>query len=263
MSKLTDKLEKVGQQTAAPLGFGSASKKDAANPALMIIGRGTPAELSKKTATSGDSIDAYVVELSSWTKATVEKVATALKDKVWGVRIPSITEDQTAALKKLGGDFAVLDIGTTPAAVLNDEDIGIFVTLGPDLDEDDARAIHELPMDGIFFRPHKDLFPVTMKSLLALLKTRSYIDKFLIMEAPASLTQGDLETLRNIGAAAIATDAKATKELKATKTAIVNLPKPKTKGRDRSIALVPQSAHSHDEHSHDHDDDDYEDDEDY
>lgn len=261
MSKLTDRLEKVGQPSIVPLGFGSGAKKVTINPSLLVIGQGSVANLVMKRVSSDKNFDAFILELNSWSKTAVEKVAKALINQVWGVRIPSITEDQTEILKTLGGDFLVLDIGDTSAKVLNDEEIGTLISLGPDVDENTARGIQDLPLDGVISESHKDLFPITIRSLFTLLKSRGLIDKFFILQTPESLQQDDLETLRNIGTVAIVTDARSTKRVKAIKTLISNLPKPKSK-KDRAIALVPQHGSSQDGHTHDPDDE-YDDEGDY
>ncbi|MBM3944784.1 MAG: hypothetical protein FJ317_04740 [SAR202 cluster bacterium] len=259
MSKLTDKLEKVGQQTAAAFGFGAAMKKGVTNPAILAFGKISPSDAGKKSLDG--AVDAVVVSLDKWSDDTVKKTGEALKGALWGVRTQSVSEDQMKKLRDAGCDFAVLDIGDTPSAVLNNEEFGVFLALGPALEEESARAIHELPMDGVFFQPKTSLFPITMESLFELLKVRSFIDKYLILETPAAIAKSDLETLRNVGVVGIVADGHAKGDLEATRKAIAELPKPKQK-KDRAMALLPPQAQAEHVHEHDDDDDDGYDDDD-
>ena len=253
MSKLGEKIEKLGQQTGSTMGFGAAARKNTTNPAMVLVGRATLDELKKKATVQDSAADAFLVELDEWPGEALDKAAEALKDKLWGVRIAQLDAEQLAHLKKLGCDFAVLDLGDTPAAVLNDEEFGKYLAIGPGLDEDTARAMHELPLDGVLYTPQDKLFPLTMRSLFELQKARSYVDKVFILAVPASVGQAELETLRNAGVAGLVADATAKKDLATTREAIRNLPKPKPPKKGQALALLPQYAQNDAaQHEHEH-----------
>ncbi|MBM3948118.1 MAG: hypothetical protein FJ312_02530 [SAR202 cluster bacterium] len=260
MSKLGDKIDKLGQQTGSTMGFGMATRKNATNPAMVLLGRGTLDDLKKKATVQDSAVDAFLVELGEWPGDALDKATEALKDKLWGVRIAQLDAEQAARLKALGCDFAVLDLGDTPASVLNDEEFGKYLAIGPGLDEDTARAVHELPLDGVLYTPQDKLFPLTLRSLFELQKARSYVDRPIILAAPASVGQAELETLRNAGLAGLAADATAKKELAATREAILNLPKPKPPKKGQALALLPQYAQNDAaQHEHEHEEPDEDD----
>jgi hypothetical protein len=264
MSKLGDKIEKLGQQTGSTLGFGAAARKNAVNPAMVLLGHAALTELKKATV-QDSAADAFLVELDKWPGEALDKTAEALKDKLWGVRVAELDTEQAARLKELGCDFAVLGLGGTPASVLNDEGLGKYLAIGPGLDEDTARAIHELPLDGVLYAPHDKLFPLTLQSLFEMQKVRSYVDRPFLLATPALVDKAELETLRNAGVAGLVADATAKKDLSSTREAILNLPKPKPPKKGQSLALVPQYAqndaaqHEHEqgEPGEDGDEDDY------
>ena len=253
MSKFIERLDKVGQETSAPLGFGTASRRDASSSNMMLVGTISSDGLSKNRGASEVEVDAIVVSLDSPEGKSIDGVVDSLKDRLWGVRVGAINEEQAAQLKEKGCDFVVFEIGETAAAVLNDEDLGKLVAVAPDLSEDLAHAIHELSIDGVLFSPEGDLLPLTIRKMVDIQMVRGLIGRHFLMAAPSNLGSSDLEVLRNAGIGGLVIDLSSTEDVSKTKEAIANLPRHKQKPRGRD-AVVPQTSGGLGFYSHEDDD---------
>ena len=263
MSRLIDRLERVGQQAPIALGFGAATRWEEAIPPMMLIGRVSQEQLTK--GKKGDNlpdaeVDAIVVSWTSWDKRAAKRIGDALKDRLWGAQTDEIDQEQAAQLKEIGCDFIVFEPETTAGAVLNDEDLGKVMALGSDLTEEVARAMHELSIDSALFSPKEEMLPLTVGRLIGIQKVRGLLDKPFLLDAPLDLEPAVLESLRNGGITGLVvelTSAGAVAPTVApTREAIAKLPRRRPEGRSRNIPLVPLTGpgfdHDDDEHEHEH-----------
>ena len=232
MSRLTELLDKT--QTASPgIGF-AASRQAAATPSVALIGRVTAIELAEDTGLSDSVADALLVTLDASDNTAVGRVGDALKDRLWGARVGSVSADDANTLKEAGCDFIVFDAEGTSAAVLNDDDLGKVIAVGfddPDFDEDEAKAIRTLDIDCALLTPPDGILPLTVQKLLSIQAARAAVRKRSILAAPSELGKSELETLRNAGIAAIAVSvADAGQETQRIKEDIANLPRRRPQG---------------------------------
>ena len=232
MSKLTDLLDKT--QTASPgIGF-AASRQAAAIPSIALIGRVTAAELAEDSSLSDSAADALLVTLDASDGAAVGRVGDALKSKLWGARVGSVSADDAGALREAGCDFIVFDAEGTSAAVLNDDNLGKVIAVGfddPEFDEEEAKAIRTLDIDCALLTPPDGLMPLTVQKLLGIQKMRSTVRKRTVLNVPADTGKSELETLRNAGVAAVAVSlADAGGEIQRIKDDIASLPRRRAQG---------------------------------
>ena len=238
MSKLIEILEKVGQPTATSIGFGTSSRRDDPVPAIMLIGRVTPDELASQPGLADAQADAILVWLDAWKEGSLDKVTDVLADRLWGARVSGIDHDQVRQLEEKGCDFIVFEAENTAAAVLNDDTLGKFIAVGPDLAEDLARAIQELPIDGALLAPSEDLVPLTVDKLLNIELVRALIDGPFIVLAPPDLAPADLEAFRNAGITGLVIELSSPDAVGRTKEAIADLPRRKSGPRSRGTAIA-------------------------
>ena len=260
MSRLIDRLERVGQQAPIALGFGAATRREEAVPPMMLIGRVSQEQLTK--GKKGDNlpdaeVDAIVVSWTSWDKRAAKGIGDALKDRLWGAQTDEIDQEQAAQLKEIGCDFIVFEPETTAGAVLNDEDLGKVMALGSDLTEEVARAIHELSIDSALFSPKEEMLPLTVGRLIGIQKVRGLLDKPFLLDAPLDLESAVLESLRNGGITGLVVELTSAGAVAPTREAIAKIPRRRPEGRSRNIPLVPLAGpgfdHDDDEHEHEHD----------
>ena len=254
MSKLIDRLQRAGQFAPAPLGFGAASGRGEAAPSILLVGLAAQEELARSPGSATAPVDALLVSQGSGSSDSLSKLADAVEGRLWGARVSRANQDQVADLKEMGCDFIVFDADDTSAAVLGDEDLGKLLAIGPDLSEDLARAIHELPIDGVLFSPQDDLLPLTVKKMIDIQVVRTLVDKSFVMVSPGGLGRPELETLRDAGIEGLAVDLSDSQAVTDMKEAIAQLKRPRPKART-SLAMVPRASGHIEPPGHDGDED--------
>ena len=208
---------------------------------MMLIGRLAAKELSKNSHLWKAQVDALLIASDSWDKRPLDRIAKSLGDRLWGASVGGLDEEQAQRLKAAGCDYVVFDAEATAAGVLNDEDLGKILALGPDLSEDVARAIQELPIDAVLFSPQEGLLPLTVQRLIDIQLVRSQVDKPFVMAMPSELGQPELEAFRNTDVAGLAFEISSADRVAELRETISNLPRRKPRARSRD-AIVPQVA---------------------
>lgn len=263
MSKFVEMLNKTHDTTPAPLGFGAARRQGNKNPQIVLLGQATLEDLSGNASIADGKVDAILLSLTSSDSKTLDGVSDTLKDKLWGVRVGAISEEQAKGFKDMGCDFIVFDAESTSAAVLNDDDLGKVIALPPDLEEEMGHAIHGLSVDCVLYSPIESILPLTVQGLIEIEMVRGRVGKQFVMSAPANLSKSDLEALRNANISGLIVSLSATDDISATKDAIMDLPQIKADSSgDRLIAQAPSAGFASLARSNEPDeDDDDEDDE--
>ena len=239
MSKFVDALSKIGEQSVTPLGFNPASGPAKSRAAMVLAGQITLKQLGDRPALGESKVDALLVSLEAWDGAALDSIQGRLSERLWGVRVEAAGLGQVRLLKEKGCDFVIFDAAQTEAGVLEEEDIGKIMTVAPDLDEDVARAINELPIDVVMLVSDPDLLPLTVSKLIGIEQVRGMVDKPFVMAVPDGLAAKDLEILRNVGISGLVVATSSLKEIDRTKKAIDGLPRPKGRAT-RARAAVPR-----------------------
>ena len=260
MSKFIDKLGKVGQATQGPIGFGTASRGGQAVPSMALIGCVTPDSLARNPKLVDAQVDAFMVLLSSPVESSLDNIIHSLNERLWGARVGGLDGEQAGKLRETGCDFIAFESDGTEAGVLNDDDLGKVISVGLDLTEDAAGAIHELPIDAVLLSTGDDVIPLTVRRLIEIQVVRGLVGKPLVMESPLQLAPAELEALRNIGVAGLAVELSSVKAIAGMRDAIASLPRRKSRpsSRDAAVPRVPSESglHIHEEESDDEEDDD-------
>ena len=242
MSKLTDRLNKVGQSAPSPIGFGTASRRQE-EPTILLIGQTTAEDLLKSGAKVTDDLDAVIVSTDKVDAGHLEKIGAALEGHVWGIETASIDGEGAELIEEKGADFVVFAPEGTSAAVLNVEELGKILTVGSDLDEDTGSGIQGLEIDALKLSLDSDLQPLTVAKLIELQTIQGVTNSPVILVVPSELNSGEIESLRDIGISALLVDLSAGEQAANLKETIMNLPRRRSRSRSRSRdAAVPQVA---------------------
>ena len=274
MSKFIDLLTKAGQQSPAPMGFSPASTRAEAAPEIVLVARVLPGPLAKVPELVDSDADVYSLGADLADEKGTDGAAKALKDRVWGVRSPEeLRRSDGQKLAKKGCDFVVFGSWDTEATLLNEEDLGVVVTVRvtttekegrfyavPPMDEESVHALSELA-HGLLLSPAIRDLPLSVETAVDIQRILSVVDKPLIVEAPEGIGPGDLGLLRNMGVAGLYVDLDRPEDLKRiaeVKKAIDALPRrrPRDGRRDALVPSTPTETPSSMPEP-DEDDDDY------
>ena len=237
MSELIDRLEKAGQTSPAPMGFGAMAHRATQENPFLLVGALSVQELGQWEGEA--PVDAYLVDIEQ--AEAVPEAGQALQGRLWGARLPRLDRATMESLKEAGCDFVVLSPDSTEGAVLLVEEVGKLVTVSPELDEDTARAINDLPLDGVVFRPDGALRPLTVGRLMELDKVRSLVDRPFVVEAAEPLETEEVDSLRELGIYGLLVPLREAATLEALRRAVDALPRRRRSTRgERPSAYVPQ-----------------------
>lgn len=241
MSKFIELLGKTREVAPEPLGFGT-TRAPARNPSVILIGQASAADIEKDPGLSKTDADAILLTMSSSNEKTTNNISKILKGQVWGVRVGSISEEQSMYLKEKGCDFVVFDPDNTAAGVLNDEDLGKVIVLSPDLEEEEGHAINGLPVDSALYSPLESIQPLTVQKLIEIEMARAMTGLMFIMSAPGDLVKADIQALRNGGVAGLVIPLDKSNDISKTKELINELPRRPEQNKRNLAAQAPAAG---------------------
>ena len=237
MSKLIERLEKVGTVSPTPMGFG-ANRAAEKSPAMLLM-----ALSGTMPATSGSQlkVDSYIIAAGKIAKSELKAAKDLAGDAVWGLWPDTLTNDSLDALKGEGGDFFIFSTMDTPAEVLAGEELGRLITIPADFPEELGHTLEDIPVDAVLLAGLEESSPLSVKDLMQIRSVRDLISKPLLLVRSQALSQGELVVLQDVGIQGIVLDMRTMQLDDALKVQgnIDELPPRKTR-RDQASALLPR-----------------------
>ena len=247
MSKLLEKLERLSEGRAQPMGFEAARTRE--KPSKMLIVANVPVGNTELTNTMiTENVDALLFSTENWKKekSAVTQASKALKEVPWGVALSSATKDEIGQLIKMKCDFVILKPEKTPASILKEEDIGKVLQIDPSLEEKLVRTIGRLSINAVLLSPASgNEYPLTVHQIMVYEHLVGGTGKHILAAMPTDMPTDDLENLWNLGTRGIVvdiTDKNSVERLSQIKEAIDKLPTTKKKTSDKFSALLPRAA---------------------
>ena len=256
MSKLLDRLEKIGKGTVSQMGFGAAARTEKVAP-MALLGRIGKAKTAATAASLSEAgFDGAVLDGISIDDA--DKAFNSLSGLPWGIKLDEVTSEQVAASKEKGCDFlafspekAALEAFSDDAK--GDEETGRVLCISADMDERALQVIEDLPVGAVLLSLDSVKRPLTMEHLLTIGSVRGAFSKYLLVELPGDLSAAELEGLRDIGVDGIVVDAGSMSKtaLKQCKDQLQGLSRRQRKPQGRSGALLPVGSSQSDDYDED------------
>ncbi|MBI4306552.1 MAG: hypothetical protein HY678_09575 [Chloroflexi bacterium] len=258
MAKLTERLEELGKQSPAPLGFARPSARRR-SPAMLIIGEIGLADAASRIAAMRDNaVDALILRLGD-KHAIPEDLVTALDSRHWGVISGGATEDEVGELQKAGCDFMLIDSAQAPAALLKENDMARGFAIHIGLTEEEARPLEDLPFEFLVLESNRSWWPLTVNQVMRMQGAVSLVSKHIVLKVEACPPTGDLPLIRDLPIDALLVDLSRMPavELDALRKAIDELSPRKPRSEKGPAALVPRIGMGparEEEHEDDEDD---------
>lgn len=222
MSKLADAIRRATRREARPIGFAATAAK--ANPSLLLIARGAPADAQELLTAGADAV------LSSG------NVTLNGGSGFWGSDAPIAGREAAKELVSAGAGFVVFDADTTSAAVLLEDQLGPVMRISLDAEDSFLRTVESMSLDALL-APELPGDTLTVRRTLDLRRLASFARKPLLVPAAAGIDATTLETLRDCGVVGvIAEGADAVKALRATIDALPPRKRP-TDSRGPAVGL--------------------------
>jgi hypothetical protein len=252
MSKLNQRIERLGKETPAPLGFGAAKRRKAAPTMVLLASTSDPSAANKL---DGVPLDGVLFTADKATGSVLAKATSGLKDVAWGTQIQSPTAEKVKELVDAGCDFITLTGMSASLEALHNEDLGKFLIVPADLKEEHAHSLEVMPVDGVIYADAVSS-PLNLEGLLQLACVRGEIGSCFLVLVNGTLSTWELECLREIGVDGVIVNLESTDvdALNALAHTIADLPRRRSRVELSSPSLPRVSARAQ---APDDDDDDY------
>ena len=243
MSKLLDFLERIREGAPVPMGF--AVTRPEKLPGMALIGLVSKDYAKGMAAVAKQGLDAAMVSGADGPDG-VKQAGEGLKDKPWGARVTSLSQDEAQAYQESGSDLLVFRLEGTAASAMSNDEIARILCVEPNMEDRELRAVSSLPVDCFLLPLAQSGDSLTLSDLAAVGSVSRRSDKYILLEVSRLPNGKDLEALRDIGVHGLVIDvgtvpAESLDELKA---ALLEMPRPTLKRRGRNMAILPGSAFS-------------------
>ena len=199
MSKLIELIERLGQQSAQPIGFGALTGRVESPPTMALIGS-TAASESASLIANGlpDGVDAIVFS-DSEARAVLDAAGTGMPDDtVWGANGSSLGNDDLDALIDAGCDYLLIE-SSAPAGVVGHPDLGTIVTTEEPVDRLTGAALRSLKVDGSLNTSGTGTGGINFGTLVNVVKVGASIGGVMLVQAREAVSDADLMALRDAG----------------------------------------------------------------
>lgn len=256
MSKITERLTKLGQTERSGFGFGAHSIST--KVPVILIG------MSIKKASEAKDLDADLFILSAGANGAAQ--STVVKDvDIWGVSVSGGSAKEIDAAVDAGADFIVVEGESAPGAALRDDDTAKGFVVSAEVTEDRAKAIDAGPFEFIVLDGSDLKLPLNVGTVLDIQEQLARYSSHIFLEVIEVPDQINLELLRDIGISVLVyKGGSISNDNLSLLRKNIDLLEPK-KQKSSAGATIPRAGESpaqdddgnHD-HDHDVDDDDWE-----
>ncbi len=252
MSKISDRLAKLGQ--IEQTGFGFGTRATGTKVPVMLVG----VRIDNPVDAGSLSADFFILAPGSKGAAQTRPVKGV---DLWGVAVSGGSGDSIDTATKAGADFIVIEGESVPGSALLDEDSGRGFVVGSEITDDRARAIDSSPFDFLILGETTVAMPLDVGATLDIREQLSRYSRHIFLKLNSVPEKSDLGALRDMGISALIYDSESAgkNDLAGLRKTIDGM-KPK-KHNTSAGAVLPRGDEA--THRHDADIDDPDEDEDW
>ena len=197
MSKITDRLAKLGQVEQTGFGFGTRAPGTKVPVMLVGVRIDNPADAGSLNA------DFFILAPGSKGAAQTRPVKGV---DLWGVAVSGGSGSSVGAATKAGADFIVIEDESAPGSALLDEDTGRGFVVGSEITDHRARAIDSSPFDFLILGKTPVAMPLDVGATLDIREQLSRYSRHIFLKLDTVPENSDLEALRDMGVSALIYD---------------------------------------------------------
>ncbi len=230
MSKIADRLSKLGQTERTGFGFGIRATNQNV-PVILLV-----AKIEKPEDSVGVPADVFILSAKIGGTAQSGPVNDA---ELWGVAVSSGPDKDIAIAIDSGADFVLVEDESAPGVTLIDDDVGTGFIIGTPVSDARSKAIESSPFDFLVLDGKHLRFPLDVRAVLDVQEQQALYSCHTFLEIQCIPEHSDLELLRDFGISGLIFDSKTANEidLKNLKNLIGNL-QPK-KRKTSAGAVIP------------------------
>jgi hypothetical protein len=242
MSKFIERLKRVSEGEAAPLGFGIKAPEKM--PQMVLGAILTRDDIGMAAAAVEKGIDAVLISLLSVAGGTNElgQIIQLAAHIPWGVWLESPTAEEVKQVREMGCDFLLFDGERTSFTLLREEGLGKIMKVESALSDSLIRTTDRLPVDALFMDNGTLGLPLSVNQLMDYYRFVLLTRKPLLVSMPSSMSDLDVEMLWEVGIAGVFLKAEADlfeSRLSALQQAIKKLPSSRRRPRSASEVSLP------------------------
>ena len=194
MSKLMDLIDRLGRQSAQPLGFGAIAGQSEKAPTLALVCSASPDEAANGVP---DAVDAVVFGAED---ADAVMALDRPESLVWGVNFGPDGSADADALAEAGCDFFIIeDLENAPGAVVSHPDAAKLAALSEPTDRETAAALRALRVGGSVNISKIDTAEPSFAELVSVAKIGASTGGAMLVAVYGDVTVGGLTALRDAG----------------------------------------------------------------
>jgi hypothetical protein len=199
LSKISDRLTKLGQTERSGFGFGTRQTSMKV-PVILVCAR-----IDKPGDAQG--LDADIFVLMPGANGAAQTTSPGDVD-LWGVAVSGGSGEEIDSAVEVGADFIIVEDESAPGSALRDDDRGRGFVVGPEVSDDRARAIDSGPFDFLVLDGSDLNIPLNVGSALDIQEQLSRYSSHIFLSVAEVPGKPDLELLRDIGISALLYDSK-------------------------------------------------------
>ena len=240
MSKLLDLLQRIGDGSPVPLGFGVARATNL--PGMALVGLASAVDQAGVSVAAQAGLDAVLVS-GLGEAANYGNLAEAVGSVPWGVCDSTLSGEDVQACVEGGADLLAFGLDSAAAVVVGEDDIARVLIVSPDLSDRRLRAVSALPVDCFTLDMTAVSGPWILEDLVTVGSLSRRTDKYVLVQVSVIPSSGDLAALRDMGASGLILDLAnvSVDDLAGLKTSLLEMPRPRRR-RDRSRTNVPAAG---------------------
>lgn len=249
MSKIIERLNKLGQTERQGFGFGA--RATSVKVPVILIG------MTIKNANDAKDVKADLFILGTGSNGATQST-TVKNAEMWGVSVSGGSVNAIEAAVDAGADFVVIDGESAPGAALRDDDTAKGFVVTADVTEDRSKAIDAGLFDFIILNGLELSFPLNVATIFDIQEQLARYSSHIFLEVTEIPDQVNLELLRDMGISVLIYECGSisNEDLGSLRMNIDLLePKKQKSSAGPTIPQTNESVAQDDEANHDHDHD--------
>lgn len=244
MSRFLKRLEQISIAAPAPMGFGAV--RGQRTPGMALVGL-VSKDYSAGIAAVVDLAPDAALLTGAVNGAAMKQARQSLGEATpWGVRVGSLTAEDTKAYGDGGCDLLAFPLQSTALGAVASDSIARILSLEADIELERLRALDALPLDALLLPMTSITAPWTLGDLAAVAAVSRRVSKYILLEVSQPPGAAELVALRDAGVHGLVVDVSSAPSgsLAGLKAALLDMPRRHLGRRERATALLPGSVFS-------------------